>query len=83
MNAAFWEQPARLMRAIGRTATWKGGRQPEQIATGSLAQMVHQIAAQDSEEIWRFIIVTGDGHHIRSADLRDLVRRKDLPRTEQ
>lgn len=81
MSTAFWEQPARLMRAHGAAATWKGSaRQPEQIAAGPLAQIVRQIAAEDPEDIWRFIIVTDDGHHIRSADLRALVRRRDFPR---
>ncbi|ABQ70416.1 hypothetical protein [Rhizorhabdus wittichii] len=82
MSAAFWEQPARLMRVHYSGTMWKGARQPEQIAAGPLAGMVRQIAAEDPEDIWRFIIVTDDGQHIRSADLRALIRRADFPKVE-
>lgn len=83
MSAAFWEQPTRLMRVHYSGAMWKGARQPEQIAAGPLARMLRQIVAEDPEDIWRFIIVTEDGQHIRSADLRALVRRGDFPKAEQ
>ncbi|MBO9380104.1 hypothetical protein GG804_25375 [Sphingomonas histidinilytica] len=83
MSAAFWEQPARLMRVHYSGAIWKGARQPEQIAAGPLVRMVRQIAAEDPEDIWRFIIVTDDGQHIRSADLRALVRRSNVPGAER
>lgn len=82
MSAAFWEQPVRLMRTHYGGAMWKAARPPEQIAAGPLARMARQIAAEDPEEIWRFIIVTDDGHHIRSADLRALIRREDFPEAE-
>lgn len=83
MSETFWQQPARLMRMHYGGALWKSARQPEQIAAGSLARMVRQIAAEDPEDIWRYIIVIGDGHHIRSTELRALVRRKDFPAAER
>lgn len=79
MSLGFWDQPARLLREPAPAASWKGGRRPQQVSIGSLAEAARQIATEDPEEIWRFVIVTGDGHHIRSAELRALLRRGDLP----
>jgi hypothetical protein len=76
VSADFWERPARLMRSHVALAGWKGARRPEQIAKGTLRTVAEQVSAADPEEIWRFIVVTDDdGHHIRSAELRELIRR--------
>ena len=75
MNTDFWERPARLMRSHIALSGWKGTRRPEQIATGTLRTVAEQVSAADPEEIWRFTVVTDDGHHIRSAELRELIRR--------
>lgn len=46
---------------------------------GSLATLARHISDQDSEELWRFAIVTADEHYIRNAELRALLRREDRP----
>lgn len=78
MTTDFWDQPAKLVRSHDTAGSWKGSRRPEQVSVGPLAALVQQIAAEDPEEIWRFVLVTDDGRHIRSADLRDLIRRHGL-----
>ena len=81
MTADFWDQPAKLVRSHDTAGNWKGSRRPEQVSTGPLAQLVQRIASEDPEDIWRFVLVTDDGRHIRSADLRELIRRHDLRKT--
>jgi hypothetical protein len=75
MTTDFWDQPAKLVRAHDTAGSWKGSRRPEQVSVGPVAELVQRVAAEDPEEIWRFVLVTDDGRHIRSADLRDLVLR--------
>jgi predicted RNA-binding Zn ribbon-like protein len=79
----FWDQPAKLMRTHDTAGGWKGSRRPEQASVGSLSQLVERIAAEDPEDIWRFVLVTNDGKHIRSADLRELIRRHGLRATSR
>lgn len=71
----FWDQPAKLLRSHDTAGSWKGSRRPEQASVGTLSQLVQRVADEDPEEIWRFVLVTDDGRHIRSADLRELIRR--------
>lgn len=74
MSTDFWDQPAKLMRTHDSNGSWKGSRRPEQIGSGRLAQIVQRIATEDPEDLWRFVVVTDNGRHIRSADLRELIR---------
>jgi hypothetical protein len=80
MTADFWSAPARLMRTADHGRSWHGARSvPPEVMAGTVATLVRHIQAQDSEDLWRFAIVTGDDHYIRNAELRSLIRREDVP----
>ncbi|WP_160327672.1 hypothetical protein [Sporosarcina koreensis] len=53
----------------------RGGRRaPQKIAEGSLCAMMALVAEEDPEEIWRLMIQTADGRHLRSSELREMLR---------
>ena len=58
----------------------RGGRRaPQKIAEGSLGEMMALVAEEDPEEIWRLVIQTGDGRHLRSSELPELLRSSEDP----
>lgn len=80
MTADFWNQSARLMQAA---ASGRNARSPRvnlnEVMRGPLSQLAQHVSQQDSDELWRFVIITADDHYIRNADLRELLRREDIP----
>ncbi|MGC6330775.1 hypothetical protein [Rhizorhabdus sp. FW153] len=72
--SAAQDEPASLWRTVGGNTMRGGRRAPQKIAEGSLREMMGLVAQEDPEEIWRLIVQTGDGRHLRSSDLRDLLR---------
>jgi hypothetical protein len=79
MSADFWNEPAELIQVPVVGKGWGGGRAPTSVMKGSLAELARFLQQQDIEDIWRFTIVTATGRHIRSAELRTLIRESDLP----
>ncbi|MBD3761292.1 hypothetical protein O4H52_16470 [Sphingomonadaceae bacterium G21617-S1] len=79
MSADFWEEHGELVQAAIAGKGWGGGRAPAPIMKGSIGQIAEHLRQQDIEQIWRFTIVTDSGRHIRSAELRALVRGGDQP----
>lgn len=77
MSIDFWDEHAELVQAALSGRGWGGGRAPARLMTGSLGEIARFLGKQDLEEIWRFTVVTKSGRHIRSAELRDLVRSID------
>lgn len=77
MSIQTWEEPAELIQAALGGRGWGGGRAPSRLMAGSLGEIARFLRGQDQEEIWRFTVVTESGRHIRSAELRDLVRSID------
>jgi len=81
MTGAFWSSDARLLRAQDYGRGWHGPKSgPAEVMRGSLAALARHVSDQDPEDLWRFAIVTAEDHYIRNAELRDLLRRKDLPK---
>ena len=75
-----WDEPARLLRLPEQGRGWRGPRSgASEIMKGSLGALARHIREQDSDDLWRFVIVTADETYIRNADLRELIRREDIP----
>lgn len=80
MSDPLWNEPARLLRLPEQGRGWRGSRTgATEIMRGTLATLARHIGAQDPDDLWRFVIVTADEHYIRNAELRDLLRREDIP----
>lgn len=79
MSPESWKGGARLMKLPAHGRTRGGPRGADQIMKGTLAEVTRHVAAQDMDELWRFTIITGDDHYIRAAELRELIRRDDIP----
>lgn len=79
MSGDFLEERAELVQAAIAGKGWGGGRAPTPIMKGSVGQIMEHLRQQDIEQIWRFTIVTDSGRHIRSAELRALIRNDDQP----
>lgn len=79
MSEDFWDERAELVQSAIAGKGWGGGRAPTAILKGSLREVVDHLREQDIEQIWRFTIVTEGGRHIRSAELRSLIRQADPP----
>lgn len=79
MTGESWSESARLTKLPVHGRGWMGARGAHDVMTGTLAELTRHIAAQDSDELWRYTIITADEHYIRAAELRDLLRRDDLP----
>lgn len=79
MSGESWDQRAKLMKqpALGRSRS--GPRPSDEVMKGTLAELTRHVATQDSDELWRFTIVTDSDRYIRAADLRELIRRDDIP----
>lgn len=78
MSDASGDATATLMQTTVSGKGWSGARGPGRVVnvmTGSISDIAHYLQQQDIEEIWRFTIVTADGRHIRSTELRELIRR--------
>lgn len=73
MTAEF-DQPVSLWRTVGGNTMRGGRRAPQKIAAGSLGEILTMVADEDPEEIWRLVVQTDDGRHIRSSELRELLR---------
>ena len=82
MSADFWDQRVKLLRAPENAGRRSPPRSPEQVAVGPLATIIQRVADEDPDSIWRFVVVTDEGRHIRSADLRELIRRHQVRETE-
>ena len=64
----------RLIQSSLHASGWKGQRMPAAVMEGTIDDLLRHVARQDADEMWRFTIVTGDGHYIRGAELRERVR---------
>lgn len=79
MSPEKWDDGARLMKLPAHGRSRGGPRGADQIMKGTLAEVARHVATQDMEELWRFTIITGEDRYIRAADLRELIRRDDIP----
>jgi len=77
--SAAQDEPASLWRTVGGNTMRGGRRAPQKIAEGSLREMMALVADEDPEEIWRLVIQTADGRHVRSSELRELLRSSEGP----
>lgn len=76
------QEPASLWRSVGGNMMRGGRRAPQKIAEGSLREMLALVAQEDPEEIWRLVVQTADGRHLRSPELRGLLRQPEDPPTD-
>lgn len=74
MSDEGWNDAAELLQAAVQGKGWGGGRAPARVMKGSVRDIVRYLRDQNIEDIWRFAILTEDGRHIRSAELRTLLR---------
>jgi hypothetical protein len=79
MNGETWDERARLIKLPAHGRSRSGPRASDEIMKGTLAEVTRHVAAQDMEELWRFTIITDTERYIRAADLRELIRRDDIP----
>lgn len=75
----LWERPARLFESRGNLFARSRAkpRRDVQIGVGTLGALVASVIAEDPDTLWKFsIIVDGSEHHVRGAELREMIRGK-------
>ncbi len=77
---AFMFAEARLLRSVEHGRSWRGSRTPPaEIRSGALAELLTHLRTEDTEDLYKFAIVTADGHYIRNAELRALLYPNGVP----